>query len=89
MEVSMRPAIIGTLIGGLIVGALAGFLWWGNAARRMRADLQELQGQRAAAEVAREQLKGAETRLQKAEEELRSERERRSRLELIVSEGRK
>jgi hypothetical protein len=85
----MRPGIIGALIAGLIVGALAGFFWWGANAHRVRADLQELQGQRAAAEVAREQLKGAETRLQKAQEELRSERERRSQLEVIVSEGRK
>jgi len=48
----------------------------------MQEDLRALQGEQAAADVAREQLK-------RTEDELRSERERRSRLEVIVSEGQK
>lgn len=76
-------------VAGLLLGVLVGFLWWGNAARRMQDDLRALQGQQAAAEVAREQLKGVQTQLELAQDELRSERERRSRLELIVSQGRK
>jgi hypothetical protein len=67
---------------GLLVGLLAGFLWWGMPARQMHEDLRALQGQQAAAEVAREKLK-------RTEDELRREREHRSQLEMIVSEGRK
>jgi hypothetical protein len=48
----------------------------------MQEDLRALQGEQAAADVAREKLK-------QTEDELRSERERRSRLEVIVSEGQK
>ena len=55
----------------------------------MQEDLRALQSERAAAEAAREELKGVQTKLKKTEEELQSERERRSRLEAIVSEGRK
>jgi hypothetical protein len=78
----MTRGIIIVGIAGLLVGVLVGFLWWGVPAQRLREDLRALQGQQAAAEVAREKLK-------QTEDELRREREHRSRLELIVSEGRK
>jgi hypothetical protein len=48
----------------------------------MQEDLRALQGQQVAAENAREKLK-------RTEDELAREREHRSRLEMIVSEGRK
>jgi hypothetical protein len=75
-----RITIVG--VAGLLVGVLVGFLWWGMPAQRMQEDLRALQGEQAAADMAREQLK-------RTEDELRSERERRSRLEVIVSEGQK
>jgi beta-lactam-binding protein with PASTA domain len=78
----MRRGIIIVAVAGLLVGVLVGFLWWGMPARRMQEDLRALQGQEAAADVAREKLK-------RTEDELRSERERRSRLEVIISEGQK
>ena len=78
----MRRGIIIIGVAGLLVGVLVGFLWWGMPAQRMQEDLRALQGQQAAADVAREKLK-------QTEDELRSERERRSRLEVIVSEGQK
>lgn len=76
-------------IAGVLVGVLAGFLWWGTAVRRMQADLQSLKDQQVAAEVAQEQLKGVRAQLKRTQDELASERERRARLEVIVSEGRK
>lgn len=76
-------------IAGVLVGVLAGFLWWGTAVRRMQADLQSLKDQQMAAEVAQEQLKGVRAQLKRTQDELASERERRARLEVIVSEGRK
>jgi hypothetical protein len=78
----MRRGIIIVAGAGLLVGVLVGFLWWGMPARQMQEDLRALQGQEAAADVAREKLK-------QTEDELRSERERRSRLEVIISEGQK
>jgi hypothetical protein len=78
----MTRGIIIVGVAGLLVGALVGFLWWGVPARQMQEDLRALQGEQAAADVAREKLK-------QTEDELRSERERRSRLEVIVSEGQK
>jgi beta-lactam-binding protein with PASTA domain len=78
----MRRGIIIVAVAGLLVGVLVGFLWWGRPAGRMQEDLRALQRQEAAADVAREKLK-------QTEDELRSERERRSRLEVIISEGQK
>lgn len=76
-------------IAGLLVGVLVGFLWWGTAGRRLQAELQSLKGQQVAAEVAHEQLKSVQAQLKRTQDELASERERRARLEVIVSEGRK
>lgn len=84
----MTRVIAIAVVAGLI-GLLVGFLWWGTAARRMQEDLRALQGQQADAQLAREELKSLQTKLKKTEDELQSERERRSRLEVIVSQGRK
>jgi beta-lactam-binding protein with PASTA domain len=81
-EQTMTRGIVIVGVAGLLVGVLVGFLWWGMPDQRMQDDLRALQGQQAAAEVAREELK-------RTEDELRRERERRSRLEVIVSEGQK
>ncbi len=73
-------------VGAAIVGVLAGFLWWGTAANRLRDEVRALQNQQADADTT---LKGVQSKLKKTEEELQSERERRARLELVLSQGRK
>jgi len=78
--------MIGIGVGAAIVGVLAGFLWWGTAANRLRDEVRALQNQQADADAA---LKGMQSKLKKTEEELQSERERRARLELVISQGRK
>ena len=78
--------LIAIAVGAGLVGVLAGFLWWGTAANRMRDELRALQNQQADADAA---LKRVQAKLKKTEEELQSERERRARLEQVLSEGRK
>jgi beta-lactam-binding protein with PASTA domain len=78
--------MIAIAVGAVLVGVLAGFLWWGTAANRMRDEVRALQNQQADADAA---LKGVQAKLKKTEEELQSERERRARLELVLSQGRK
>jgi hypothetical protein len=78
--------MIGIGVGAAIVGVLAGFLWWGTAANRLHDEVRALQNQQADADAA---LKGMQSKLKKTEEELQSERERRARLELVISQGRK
>ena len=71
------------VIAGLLIGVLAGFLWWGMGAQRR---LDDVQAQTLAAQA---ELKGVQARLKATEEELRMERDRRQKLEMIVSQGRK
>lgn len=78
--------MVAIAVGAVLVGVLAGFLWWGTAANRMRDEVRALQNQQADADAA---LKGVQAKLKKTEEELQSERERRARLELVLSQGRK
>jgi hypothetical protein len=78
--------VIAIAVGALLVGVLGGFLWWGTMANRLRDEVRALQNQRADADA---ELKGVQGKLKKTEEELQSERERRSRLEQVISEGRK
>jgi hypothetical protein len=75
--------------GGVLIGILAGFLWWGQPLQRAQEEFRALKDQQVAAEVAREALKAAQTKLKQTEEELALEKERRARLESIVSQGRK
>ena len=82
----MTRMIAIAVVAGLAVGVLAGFLWWGTAANRLRDEVRALQNQQADADTT---LKGVQSKLKKTEEELQSERERRARLELVLSQGRK
>jgi hypothetical protein len=75
--------MIAIAVGALLVGVLAGFLWWGTTANRLRDEIRALQNQQVEADA---QFKA---KLKKTEEELQSERERRARLELVISQGRK
>jgi hypothetical protein len=84
----MKMATLGAIVG-LLLGALVGFLWWGVPLRDMREEVQALKSQQVAAEVAGEKLKAMESRLERTEEELRLEKDRRSKLEVILSHGRK
>ena len=67
----------------LLVGLLAGYLWWGVRTQRQ---LNEVQGQMFAAQS---DLKAAQDKIKTLEAELRLERDRRQRLEEIVTKGRK
>lgn len=78
--------MIAIAAGAALIGVLAAFLWWGTAANRMRDEVRALQNQLADADAL---FKGLQAKLKKTEEELQSERERRARLELVISEGRK
>ena len=78
--------IVAIAVGAAVVGVLAGFLWWGTAANRLRGEVRALQNQQADADAT---FKGLQARIKKMEEELQSERERRARLELVLSEGKK
>jgi hypothetical protein len=77
----VRWAVLTSLVG-LLIGLGLGFLWWGRPLERLTAELATLQGERAAAEAARDRVRSLET-------ELNAERERRRNLERALSEGRK
>jgi predicted nucleic acid-binding Zn-ribbon protein len=78
--------MVAIAVGAALVGVLAGFLWWGTAANRLRDDVRALQNRQADADAT---LKDVQGKLKKTEDELQVERERRARLELVLSQGRK
>jgi len=78
--------MVAMAVGAALVGVLAGFLWWGTAANRLRDDVRALQNRQADADAT---LKDVQGKLKKTEDELQVERERRARLELVLSQGRK
>jgi hypothetical protein len=84
----MKTVAMGA-IAGLLLGGLVGFLWWGLPLQDMREEVQALKSQQIAADVVGEKLKAMESRLKRTEEELRMEKDRRSKLEVILSRGRK
>lgn len=67
----------------LVVGLLAGYLWWGV---RTQQQLNGVQGQLLAAQS---DLKAAQDKIKTLEGELGLERDRRQKLEEIVTKGRK
>lgn len=77
----------------LLLGVLGGYLYWGPRADRLAGELSELRaGAERATERQRqveEQLKQAEVRVRQLAEDLELERQRRSKLESLVSRGRK
>jgi len=68
---------------GLLVGVLAGYLWWGVGAQ---SQLSAAQGQIL---VVQSELKATQEKIKAMEAELRLERDRRAKLEEIVTRGRK
>lgn len=85
----MKAPITIAAVTSLLVGVLFGFLWWGTAARRIEESHRALQAQQAETDTTREELRSTKAKLRQTEEELRAERERRSQLEVILSQGRK
>lgn len=89
-----------SVVVGLLVGILGGFLWWGLPTQRLQAELGEARKRAEALErqldeaqtqtrAAQAELKTIQGRLKTVEDDLRLERDRRSRLEMILSRGRK
>ena len=79
----MKRWIAVAAIIALLVGLLAGYLLWGVRTQRQ---LNEVQGQML---VVQSDLKAAQDKIKALEAELRQERDRRQRLEEIVTKGRK
>ena len=89
----MNKSLIAVVLAAVMVGVLAGFLWWGVPTGRLKADLQEL---RASTDRLSQQMddlrrhdQEVATRLEATERDLRAEREMNSRLHLLVSQGKK
>jgi len=78
----MRTAIIAAVVA-LVIGLGAGYLMWGERARQ---DTEARQ--RAADELEATKARQADE-LRKLQQELAAERDRRQRLEQVISEGRK
>jgi septal ring factor EnvC (AmiA/AmiB activator) len=96
----MNRIIAVAAVVGLLIGVFAGFLWWGMPTEQVQSELREAQKrvselERQLAESQAQSrkveagLKTLETRLKTTEEDLRVERDRRSKLEMILSKGRK
>jgi CHASE1-domain containing sensor protein len=89
--VNRMAVIVG--IAALVVGLLAGFLWWGMPTERLQGQLTDARRQAQAlerrADEAEAKLRAAQDDTKAVEGDLARERERRSRLEVIISEGRK
>ena len=79
----MKRRIAVAAIIALLVGLLAGYLLWGVRTQRQ---LNEVQGQML---VVQSDLKAAQDKIKALEAELRQERDRRQKLEDIVTKGRK
>ncbi|PYN02405.1 MAG: hypothetical protein DME07_11120 [Candidatus Rokuibacteriota bacterium] len=78
----MRIAIIAAVVA-LVIGLGAGYLMWGERARQATEARQ-----RAADELEATKARQADE-LRKLQQELAAERDRRQRLEQVISEGRK
>jgi hypothetical protein len=73
----------------LLAGVLGGYVWWGRSLGDMRAEVEQARQQQADADGLRTEMKSLEVRLKATEDELREERDRRQKLEMIISQGRK
>ncbi len=72
-------SLIGFLVVGLLVGGLVVALWWGQQATNLRREAADLQAR----------LGAAESKIKELTAELNAERDRRQRLEEVLSQGRK
>jgi uncharacterized protein HemX len=96
----MNRTLVVTAIVAVLVGALAGFLWWGLPTTRLQADLsgaqtsadrmgQQLEELRAERDRLAAELKAEKAQREAAEGDLRREQEKTSRLQGVISQGRK
>jgi septal ring factor EnvC (AmiA/AmiB activator) len=96
----MDKRVVITGLAALLVGLLAGFLWWGVPTQRLQSRLgetrqrlgaleQDLDKSRSQARAAEAELKATQERLKGLEEALVAEKERRRRLEEMITRGRK
>lgn len=91
-----RIATIVVLVG-LLVGLGFGYLWWGVPLQRLKTELADtrtrvetLEKQQPAAPTARpDEVKELQDQIKSLEADLERERQMRSRLEGVVSQGRK
>jgi uncharacterized protein HemX len=81
----MGRLIVVVVIVALLIGGLAGVLWWGRSARQTA----ELSAARQHADDLEQKLREAERRLATAETDLRRTNEMNVRLHMLVSEGKK
>lgn len=93
-----RPGIIVGIVA-LIIGLLAGYLWWGTPLQRQQSELADT---RARVEVLEAQaaerrtdparpdvVKAQQAQIRELEQDLAVERQMRGRLELLISQGKK
>jgi type II secretory pathway component PulM len=81
----MRPTIVAAVVA-ILIGFGVGYLWWGEPARRANDERQ-----RAASELDAMKDRQAQQaeEVRKLREELSAERDRRQRLEEVISQGKK
>lgn len=89
--------VIAVGIAGVLVGILVGYLLWGLGSGKLANELSEVKARLATETQQVEerqrqieaQLKQAEAKLKKVTGDLELERQRREKLELLLSRGRK
>ena len=96
----MNRLVVVTAVVAVLVGGLGGFLWWGLPSSRLESELRDARGSadrlaqqldesRTQSQRLEAQLKAEKARAQEAEADLRREKQISSRLQMLVSEGKK
>lgn len=96
----MNRLVVIVAVVAVLVGALAGYLWWGLPTTNLQNELrdvrtkadrldQQLAELRADHQRLEGQLKATQSRLETSEQELRGEKEMNARLQTLVSRGKK
>ena len=75
----LAALLAGFLIVGLLVGGFVTDLWWRQGNKRLEREVADLQAR----------LGSAESKIKELTTELNAERDRRQRLEEVLSKGRK
>lgn len=87
-----RPVAVSALVA-LLVGVLAGFLWWGMPERRLEAELSDARNRAGRLEQQLGELQTKTQQLQAQlktiEEDLGREKAMNSKLQELVSQGKK
>jgi capsule polysaccharide export protein KpsE/RkpR len=94
-----RPVTIAAVVA-ILIGLLAGYLWWGLPTGKLQSELQtaraaadrvqpQIEELRAKNRALEEQLKGQKAQLESLEGDLKREKEMNERLQTLVSHGKK